>query len=115
MAKSTTKKADDLRPEYNLRELLQGGVRGKYVKAYQGGTNLVALAPDVKEVFPDETAVNDALRLVIELRKVGEQGSLPKDGALNVGLLRRFPIPDPPPCPYQIDPQKQRNNRRDLR
>jgi hypothetical protein len=71
MAKSTIKKADDLRPEYNLRELLRGGVRGKYVKAYQAGTNLVALAPDVKKVFPDEAAVNDALRLVIELRKVG--------------------------------------------
>jgi hypothetical protein len=71
MAKSITKKSDDLRPEYNLRELLKGGVRGKYVKAYQAGTNLVALAPDVKKVFSDETAVNDALRLVIELRKIG--------------------------------------------
>lgn len=71
MAKSTIKTADDLRPEYNLRELLRGCVRGKYAKAYQAGTNLVALAPDVKKVFPDEAAVNDALRLVIELRKVG--------------------------------------------
>lgn len=71
MPKSTTKQADELRPEYNLRELLRGGVRGKYVKSYQAGTNLVALAPDVKKAFPDETAVNDALRLVMELRKIG--------------------------------------------
>ena len=28
---------DDLRPEYNLAELLKGGVKGKYVEAYRRG------------------------------------------------------------------------------
>ena len=28
---------DDLRPEYNLAELLKGGVKGKYVEAYRLG------------------------------------------------------------------------------
>jgi len=31
---------DDLRPDYDLRQLLKGGVRGKYAKRYQAGTNL---------------------------------------------------------------------------
>jgi hypothetical protein len=31
---------DDLRPEYNLSKL-KGGVRGKYAKRFQKGTNLV--------------------------------------------------------------------------
>jgi hypothetical protein len=32
--------------------------------AKKAGTNLVLLAPDVAEAFPDEQAVNNALRLV---------------------------------------------------
>jgi hypothetical protein len=34
------------------------------------GTNVVLLDPDVHRVFRDTEAVNKALRLVIELRKV---------------------------------------------
>ena len=62
---------DELRPEYDLGRLLKGGVRGKYAKRYHAGTNLVLLDPDVRKAFRSERAVNDALRLVIELRKVG--------------------------------------------
>jgi hypothetical protein len=61
---------DNLRPEYDLRELLKGGVRGKYAKRYRAGTNLVLLAPDVAKAFPTEDAVNEALRLVIRLTKI---------------------------------------------
>ena len=52
---------DELRPEYDLSELLQGGERGKYAGRYRQGTNLVLLAPDVAEVFTDEESVNEAL------------------------------------------------------
>jgi hypothetical protein len=62
---------DELRAEYDLGQLLKGGVRGKYAKRYHAGTNLVLLDPDVRKAFRSERAVNDALRLVIELRKVG--------------------------------------------
>ena len=62
---------DELRPEYDLGQLLKGGVRGKYAKRYHAGTNLVLLDPDIRKAFRSERAVNDALRLVIELRKVG--------------------------------------------
>jgi hypothetical protein len=61
---------DELRPEYDLRQLLKGGVRGKYARRYQAGTNLVLLDPEVRRAFRNERAVNDALRLVIELRKI---------------------------------------------
>ena len=56
---------DDLRPEYTPSDLRQGG-RGKYLKQYQSGTNLVLLAPDVAAAFPTEKAVNDALRSLIK-------------------------------------------------
>ena len=42
------------------------GVRGKYVKAYREGTNLVALDPDIKRHFPDSESVNYALRSIID-------------------------------------------------
>jgi hypothetical protein len=45
------------------------GVRGKHAKRYHAGTNLVLLDPDIRKAFRSERAVNDALRLVIELRK----------------------------------------------
>lgn len=61
---------DELRPEYDLRQLLKDGVRGKYAERYKAGTNLVLLAPDVARAFPNEEAVNQALRLVIQLAKI---------------------------------------------
>jgi hypothetical protein len=71
MKKRRDKMSDELRAEYDLRQLLKGGVRGKYAKRYHAGTNLVLLDPDVRKAFRSERSVNDALRLVIELRKVG--------------------------------------------
>ena len=61
---------DELRPEYDLAQLLKSGVRGKYAERYRAGTNLVLLEPDVANAFPDEESVNEALRLVIQLSKV---------------------------------------------
>jgi len=61
---------DELRPEYDLKELLKGGVRGKYVERYRAGTNVVVLAPDVARAFPTEEAVNEALRLVLRIAPI---------------------------------------------
>lgn len=61
---------DELRPEYDLKMLLKDGVRGKYVTRYRAGTNLVLLDPDVARAFPDEAAVNQAPRLVIQLGEI---------------------------------------------
>ncbi len=69
MKKKSTGK-DELRPEYDLKKLLKTGVRGKYVERYREGTNVVMLEPDVAKVFPNARAVNEALRLVIQLREI---------------------------------------------
>lgn len=62
------KKSNELRREYR-REDLGKGMRGKYLKAYRGGTNLVLLRPEVAAVFPTEKAVNDALNSLIQVAK----------------------------------------------
>lgn len=72
--KTRVKKAtDDLRPEYDLSQLLKGGVKGKYAKQYHAGTNMVLIEPAIHKEFPTAQEVNDALRLVIELRKIGSR------------------------------------------
>ena len=78
--KSKGEIADELRPEYDLSTLLKDGVRGKYAKSYEQGSNLVLLSPDVAEAFPTDEAVNEALRLVIQLKRIPE------------GKKRRVPV-----------------------
>lgn len=69
--------SDDLRPEYDFASM-KGGVRGKYVKRYRAGTNIVLVEPDVAEAFPTEDAVNEALRGVLDTtRAVRRTGGLP--------------------------------------
>jgi hypothetical protein len=54
---------DDILPEYDFSQ----GVRGKHYKAYQAGTNVVFLDPDVAKVFTDSASVNQALRRLLRL------------------------------------------------
>lgn len=61
---------DELRSEYNLRELLKGGVRGKYADRLRRDVNLVLLDPDVARAFPTDQAVNEALRLAMQLSRL---------------------------------------------
>ncbi len=70
MKDETKLEGDELRAEYDMGILLRDGVRGKYADRYRQGTNLVHLAPDVADAFPTEDAVNEALRLVIELSRL---------------------------------------------
>ena len=53
-----------MRPEYDFSR----GVRGKYAKRFEEGTNLVLLDPDVASEFPSAAAVNKALREVLKSR-----------------------------------------------
>jgi hypothetical protein len=66
MKKVEDEQQDELRPEYDFSQLT-GRVRGKYVERYREGTNLVLLDPDVAAAFPDAKAVNEALRLLIDV------------------------------------------------
>lgn len=66
MKKAKNAEIDDLRPEYR-REDLGKGVRGKYLAAYQKGSNLVLLRPEIAKAFPTSEAVNDALGGLLQL------------------------------------------------
>jgi hypothetical protein len=66
MKKANRKSKDEMRPEYDFASM-KGGVRGKYVKQYRAGTNLVLVDPELMEAFPTEAAVNNALRAVLKV------------------------------------------------
>ena len=59
---------DEIGAEYDLSESRPNPYAARYVE----GTNLVPLDPDVRKVFPDARAVNEALRA---LAKIIEQHS----------------------------------------
>ena len=63
---------DELRPEYNETSL-KNGIRGKYAQQYAAGTNIVRLAPDVVAAFPNEEAVNEALRFGLKVMADAKQ------------------------------------------
>ena len=48
---------------------LKRGVRGKYLQRYSAGTNLIRLDADVLTAFPNKKAVNDALRLLLNVAR----------------------------------------------
>ena len=52
-------------PEYDF----SNGVRGKYAARFRKGTNVVVLEPEVAKFFSDSAAVNNALRVLIEIAK----------------------------------------------
>jgi hypothetical protein len=59
---------DTLRDEYP-EDLIRSGVRGKYVKAYREGTNVVLIDPDLHALFPNSKAVNRALRAYVSKKR----------------------------------------------
>ncbi|MEX0270087.1 hypothetical protein AB3R30_13155 [Leptolyngbyaceae cyanobacterium UHCC 1019] len=63
---------DELRPEYDFATM-PGGVRGKYADRVKHSTNVVILDPDVAQAFPTDAAVNEALRLLVNLAKTTTQ------------------------------------------
>jgi hypothetical protein len=72
MNKFNNEMSDELRPKYDMRALLKGGVRGKYAAKYRTGTNVVLLDPDIAKAFPTDRAVNESLRLVLQLNKIAQ-------------------------------------------
>jgi hypothetical protein len=57
--------AEDMKPEYDFSH----GVRGKYAKKYDEGSNIILLDPDVAKLFPDSKTVNDALRVLVKVAR----------------------------------------------
>jgi len=73
---------DTLRPEYDFI----GAVRGVTAARYAQGANILAVDPEVRDVFPNSGAVNDALRALAPLLR--EQRGRP-------GRTKRSPRPRP--------------------
>jgi len=72
--KRDIKESDDMREEYDF-ETMKGGVRGKYVKGFEGTATTVLLDSDVAEVFPDAQAVNEALRTLARVLRTKEKNA----------------------------------------
>ena len=52
-----------MRSEYDFSK----GVRGNYAARFAAGANVVVLDPDVAEMFPTSSSVNDALRALAKI------------------------------------------------
>lgn len=61
---SNINESADLRPEYELD--FSKAVRGKYYKQYVESSNVVVLDSDVSARFPNASAVNAALRAMLQ-------------------------------------------------
>lgn len=66
MRKADPKAVDELRPEYE-RSDFGTLVRGKYASRIAAASNIVVLEPEVAKVFPNDKAVNEALRGLIKI------------------------------------------------
>ena len=49
--------------------------KDRYAPEHRFKKNIVALAPDVAQAFPDDAAVNDALRLVLQLTHIPQKAA----------------------------------------
>lgn len=68
MKKGSRKTTDELRPEYK-RSDFGTLVRGKYAARVSEASNIVVLEPRVARAFPNDRAVNQALRGLLRDRK----------------------------------------------
>lgn len=59
------KVSEKMRKQYDF----SSGVRGKYAARFRGGAHIVVLEPDVAPFFSDSAAVNDALRVLVQIAK----------------------------------------------
>lgn len=83
MKKNNRNVKNGLRPEYNFASM-RGGVRGKYVKRLREGSNIAVLEPEIAEAFPNNEAVNLALRGVLTTTR-----AVRRTGGLNNKALQR--------------------------
>lgn len=68
MKKVKSEMTDELRTEYKRSDFVEI-VRGKYANRIKAETNVVLLDPDIAEAFPNDEAVNKALRYLLEVAK----------------------------------------------
>ncbi len=81
MKKAKSELNDWSRPEYKRSDFGELG-RGKYASRIRKSTNVIVLDPQVAKVFPNDEAVNNALReLIGATRSAGRSSSKRKSKA----------------------------------
>jgi hypothetical protein len=74
MKKAKSELNDWSRPEYKRSDFGEM-VRGKYASRIRKSTNVIVLDPQVARVFPNDEAVNNALRELIGASRAGTKSS----------------------------------------
>jgi|GEM_PF-243972 len=74
MKKSSTRKRtktenDELRDEYDLSKMTIVA-KGRFAPERRIGKNVIVLAPELLNAFPNDAAVNEVLRLVLQLSRI---------------------------------------------
>ena len=71
MKKNSIKNQDDdeLKEEYDLSKMTILP-KGRFDPRHRIGTNVVVLEPDVAKAFPNDEAVNEALRLLLKASRL---------------------------------------------
>ena len=72
MKKVKSEMADELRPAYKRSDFGEM-VRGKYANRIKEETNVVLLEPDIAKAFPNDEAVNKALRYLLEIAEASSR------------------------------------------
>jgi len=72
MKKVKSEETDELRPEYKRSDFGEF-VRGKYADRIKEETNVVLLEPDIAKAFPNDEAVNKALRYLLEIAEASNR------------------------------------------
>lgn len=74
MKKNSTKKQDDyeLREEYDLSKMTVLP-KGRFDPQRRMGSNVVLLEPEIAKAFPNDEAVNKALRLILKATKIPQR------------------------------------------
>jgi hypothetical protein len=87
MKKVSPKRRDALRGEYKRSDFGKM-VRGKYAARIATATNVVVLDPEVAEAFPNDDAVNAALRSLIDLAKASTRPARRSRGRTTKAAVR---------------------------
>ena len=77
MKKNSIRKQDDdeLREEYDLSKMTIMP-KGRFDPKRRIGSSIIVLEPDVAKAFPNDEAVNEALRLLLKAGKLSQHTSV---------------------------------------
>ena len=76
MKKNSTTKRDDyeLKDEYDLSKMTILP-KGRFDPKRRIGTNVVVLDPEIAKAFPNDEALNEALRLILKATKIPQRAT----------------------------------------